>query len=300
MLRKALKIIRPLPLVPGEVPRFHGGSLWHSTVALNECTRLLQELHGHKHCQIYSPTKNRYHQNPFRQDKSYLDQPYSVTKLLTVALQDPDIVQIEYNTRGKYSGTKKEKKFDVAIGFPNKTAYYPYPMCSVIKFELDPTNQSKFYCEGKPTVLMRYTLSQDYTFQNIPGKVLHKFTNSSLPNHADCFFDRQNTTLDGSRTNPIYVYQYCNLTPVHLSSTTTNPPKPTSYKPNIFPRWGQGTNPKKRRCPRWGQRRNPKQRKCLRCGWGRNPKQRRYPRWGWGTNPKQRRCPRWGWGTNPK
>ena len=31
MLRKALKISRPLPLVSGEVPRFHGGSLWHST-----------------------------------------------------------------------------------------------------------------------------------------------------------------------------------------------------------------------------------------------------------------------------
>ena len=79
-------------------------------VALNECTRLLQELNGHKHCQIYSPTKNRYHQNPVRPDKSYIDQPYSVTKLLTVALQDPDIVEIEYNTKGKYSGTKIKKE----------------------------------------------------------------------------------------------------------------------------------------------------------------------------------------------
>ena len=31
MLREALKISSPLPLVSGEVPRFHGGSLWHST-----------------------------------------------------------------------------------------------------------------------------------------------------------------------------------------------------------------------------------------------------------------------------
>ena len=31
MLREALKISSPLPLVSGEVPRLHGGSLWHST-----------------------------------------------------------------------------------------------------------------------------------------------------------------------------------------------------------------------------------------------------------------------------
>ena len=31
MLRKALKISRLLPLASREVPRFHGGSLWHST-----------------------------------------------------------------------------------------------------------------------------------------------------------------------------------------------------------------------------------------------------------------------------
>ena len=101
---------------------------------------MLQELNGHKHCQIYSPSKNRYHQNPVRPDKSYIDQPYSVTKL-TVALQDPDIVEIEYNTKGKYSGTKIEKIFDVVIGFPNRTVYYPYPTCSGIKFELNPANQ---------------------------------------------------------------------------------------------------------------------------------------------------------------
>ena len=31
MLREALKISSPLALVSREVPRFHGGSLWHST-----------------------------------------------------------------------------------------------------------------------------------------------------------------------------------------------------------------------------------------------------------------------------
>ena len=69
--------------------------------ALNECKRLLQELYSQKESQIHNPTKNKYHQNPTKQDKSYIDQSYSVTKLLTVALNDPDIVVIEYNTRGK-------------------------------------------------------------------------------------------------------------------------------------------------------------------------------------------------------
>ena len=199
--------------------------------ALNECTRLLQELNSHKYCQIYSPPKSIYHQNPVRQDKSYIDQPYSVTKLLTVSLQDPDIVEIEYNTKGKHSGIKIEKKFDVAIGFPNRTGYYPYPMCSVIKFELNPANQKKFYSEGKPTVLMRYTLSQDYTLQNGPGKVFHKFTNSSLPNHADCFFNRQNTALNGNRTNPIFVYQYCNLPHCTCQAQQPAPPNQPSTNP---------------------------------------------------------------------
>ena len=34
MLREALEISRPLALVSREVPRFHGGSLWHSTPVL--------------------------------------------------------------------------------------------------------------------------------------------------------------------------------------------------------------------------------------------------------------------------
>ena len=42
MLREALKISSPPALVSREVPRFHGGSLWHSTsegfsVAFNKC-----------------------------------------------------------------------------------------------------------------------------------------------------------------------------------------------------------------------------------------------------------------------
>ena len=31
MLREAQKISRPLPLISRKVPRFYGGSLWHST-----------------------------------------------------------------------------------------------------------------------------------------------------------------------------------------------------------------------------------------------------------------------------
>ena len=33
--REALEISSPLAVISGEVPRFHGGSLWHSTPACN-------------------------------------------------------------------------------------------------------------------------------------------------------------------------------------------------------------------------------------------------------------------------
>ena len=105
-------------------------------MALNECQRLLQEFRQNQ-CQISNPTKNQYHQHPDRQDKSYLAELYSVTKLLTVALEDPDRGQIEYKNCKK-SGTKIEKKFDVLIGFAQYSGYSQYPYCSVIKFELDP------------------------------------------------------------------------------------------------------------------------------------------------------------------
>ena len=39
MLREAQKISRPLPLISGEVPRFHGGSLWHSTPESSICEK---------------------------------------------------------------------------------------------------------------------------------------------------------------------------------------------------------------------------------------------------------------------
>ena len=123
---------------------------------------------------------------------------------LTVALNEPDIVVIEYNTRGKYAATKIEKKFYVPIGFPNITYQYQFPTCSVIRFKLNPANQ-RYFSQGKLTVLKKYTISKDYTLQNGPGKVFHMFTNSSLPNHTNCFFDRTNCRLDGNRTNPIAV-----------------------------------------------------------------------------------------------
>ena len=129
------------------------------------------------------------------------------------------------------------------IGFPNSTYQNQFPTCSVIKFELNPADQLKFFSGGKPTVLMRYTVSQDYTLKNCPGKVFHTFTNSSLPNHADCFFDRTNTHLDRNRTNPITIYQNCNLPYCTCQAKQITPPKPTPYKPSIFPRWGRGTNP---------------------------------------------------------
>ena len=161
------------------------------------------------------------------------------------------------------------------IGFPN-TTYYPFPTCIVIKFKLNPADPKKFYCGGKPTVLMRYTVIQDYTLQNGPGKVFHTFTNSSLPNHTNCFFNRTNSHLDRNRTDPITIYQV--VTSPTAPVKGNNSPKPTPYKPSIFPRWERGTNPKQRRCPRLWR--------------GTNPKPNIFPIRGQGTNPKWTRCQR--------
>ena len=251
---------------------------------------------------------------------------YSITKLFTVALQDPDIVEIEYNTRGKYSGTKIEKKFDVPIGFPNKGGYFPYPMCSVIKFKLNPANQKNFYSEGKPTVLMRYTLSQDYTLQNGPGKVFHKFTNSSLPNHTHCFFDRQNTALDRNRTNPIYVYQYCNL-PQYTCQVQQPPPPnqpPTNPISSQSGDGGQTQNKGGAQSGDGGQTQNkggaqggdggqtqnkggaqggdggqPKTKEVPKVGTGKNPQISKVPNVGTGDKPKTNKVPKVGVGGSP-
>ena len=104
-------------------------------------------------------------------------------------------------------------------------------MCHVIKFKLDPATQTKYYCEGKPTVLTRYTLSEDYTLQNVTGKVVHQFTNSPLPNHANCFYDMQKTALNGNKKKPIKIYQVCNL-PNCTCQPQQLPPQPTPpYQP---------------------------------------------------------------------
>ena len=42
MLREALEISSPLPLISGEVPRYHGGSLWHTTPV----SVVLEEVHN--------------------------------------------------------------------------------------------------------------------------------------------------------------------------------------------------------------------------------------------------------------
>ena len=46
VLRKALKISRPLSLMSGEVPRFHGGLLWHSTLEQGVEAPLSSEDHN--------------------------------------------------------------------------------------------------------------------------------------------------------------------------------------------------------------------------------------------------------------
>ena len=282
-------------------------------MALNECRRLLQEL-NQKHCQIFSPAKNIYHQNPDRLDKSSIDQPYSVTKLLTVALQHPDIVQIEYNGKGKCSGTKIEKKFDVPIGFPQRIGYYPLPTCSVIKFKLDPANQSQYYCQGKPTVLTRYTLSQDYTFQNVPGKVFHQFTNSCLPNHAHCFYDMQNTALNGNRRNPIKIFQYCNFPnctcqaqqppppnqPPQTNPLQTNPLQTNPLQTNPLQTSPLQTNPLQTQyLLQVGMGDKPKTKEVPKVGMGDKPKAKEVPNVGMRDKPKKNEVPKVGMGEIP-
>ena len=148
-------------------------------------------------------------------------------------------------------------------------------------FELNPANQSKFYCAGKLTVLMRYTVHQDYTLQNGPGKVFHKFTNSCLPNHADCFFDRENSLLDGNRTDPITVYKNCNL-----PYCTCQVKQPTP--PNQLP-----TNPISSQGGGGGQTQN---KGGAQAGDGEKPKTKEVPNVGMGDKPKINKVPKVGVG----
>ena len=195
------------------------------------------------------------------------------------------------------------------IGFPNKSGYFPYPTCSVIKFELNPANQIKFYSDGKPTVLTRYTLSQDYTLQNGPGKVFHKFTNSSLPNHTNCFFDRQNTALDGNRTDPISIYTYCNLPqftcqvqqpPPQTNPLHTNPLQTNPLQTQYFPKVGTGDKPKTKKVPKVGTGAKPITKEVPKVGTGAKPKTKEVPKVGMGDKPKISEVPNVGTGDKPK
>ena len=149
---------------------------------------------------------------------------------------------INYNTRGKYKATKIEKKFDVLIGFPDITYQYQLPMCSVIKFEFNPPNL-RYFSQGKPTVLKRYIVSQNYTLQNGTGKVFHMFTNSSLSNHAECFFDRRNSCIDRNRTDPITVYEKCQL-PYCTCQGKQTTPQTNPLQTQDLPKVGIGDKPK--------------------------------------------------------
>ena len=283
-------------------------------MALHVCRRLLQEL-NQPLCQIYSPPKNQYHQNPDQLNKSYLDQPYSITKLLTVTLENPDRVQLEFNKKGKCSGNKIEKKFDVPIGFPQTSGYFPLPTCSVIKFKLDPATQSKYYSDGKPTILMRYRLTEDYTLKDVTGKVFHQFTNSPLPNHADCFYDMQNNALNGNRKDPIKIYKSCNfpnctckpqLPPPqtnlpyqpptnqpHTNQPHTNQPH-TNPKPSTISDWGQAQN--QGGAPSWDLGQAQNQGGAPSWDWGQAQNQGGAPSWYWGQAQNQGGAPSWDWG----
>ena len=141
---------------------------------------------------------------------------------------------------------------------------YPLPMCRVIKFEFNPPDP-RYSSQGKLTVRKRYTVSQNYTLQNGTGKVFYLFTNSSLPNHTECFFDRRISCIDGNRTDPITVYKKCQLPYCTCQGKqTTPPPKPTPYKPSIFPKWGRGQtqNPGSSQGGDGGQTQNPGSSQC--------------------------------------
>ena len=224
-------------------------------------------------------------------------------------MEHPDRVQIEYNQKGKCSGTKIEKKFDVLIGFPQTSGYFPLPTCSVIKFELDPATQSKYYCEGKLTVLMRYTLSQDYTLQNVTGKVFHQFTNSPLPNHAHCFYNRQKTALDGNRKNPIEIFQHCNLPnctcqlqqpPPQTKPPQTNSPQTNLLQTQYLLQVGMGDKPKTKEVPKVGTGDKPKTKEVPNVGMGDKPKTKEVPKVGMGDKPKTKEVPKVATGDKPK
>ena len=66
MLREALKISSPLALVSREVPRFHGGSLWHSTPGNREVGGFVNSAVNRTHepiilCIVYPNTRIKYY-----------------------------------------------------------------------------------------------------------------------------------------------------------------------------------------------------------------------------------------------
>ena len=205
-------------------------------------------------------------------------------------------MEIEYNTKGKKSGTKIEKKFDVVIGFSNITYQYQFPMCSVVKFELNPVDQQQFFCGGKLTVLMRYTVSQDYThFHTVHKQFFIKSCWLFL-------WQNKTPTLDGNRTNPIAVYQNCNLLDCTCQGKHDNPlPQTNPLQTQYLPKVGTGDKPKMKEVSKVGMGDKPNNKGSAQGGdGGQTQNKGGCLRWGQGTNPKQRRCPRWGWGKNPK
>ena len=269
--------------------------------------------------------KNQYHQNPDRLNKSYLDQPYSITKLLTVALENPDRVQLEFNKKGKCSGTKIEKKFDVPIGFPQTSGYYPFPTCSVIKFELDPATQSKYYSDSKPTILMRYTLSEDSKMSQEKSStssqtVLYQImltvstTGKKTPSTETEKTPLKSINIVTSQTAHVNRnYQPPKPTPPYQPPTNqphTNQP-PTNPIPSTILDWGQAQNQGGAPTWDWGQTQTkdvpqvgtgdkPKTKEVPQVWTGDKPKTKEVPKVGTGDKPKTKEVPQVGTGEKPK
>ena len=179
-------------------------------------------------------------------------------------------------------------------------------------FEFNPPDP-RYSSQGKLTVLKRYTVSQNYTLQNGTGKVFHMFTSSSLPNHAECFFDRRNSHIDGNRANPIMVYKKCQLPYCTCQGKQTTPqtnPLQTQDLPKVgmgdkpktqeIPKVGMGYKPKTQDLPKVRTGDKPKTQDLSKVGMGDKPKTQDFPKVGTGDKPKTQDLPKVGMGDKPK
>ena len=127
--------------------------------------------------------------------------------------------------------------------------------------------------------------------------MFHKFTNGSLPNHANYFYDRQNNLLDGNRTDPIHVYQYCNIPNCTCQVQQPAPPPPPQTNPlqtQEVLKVGMGDKPKIKEVPKVGTGDKPKTKEGPKVGTGDKPQISEVLNVGIGDKPKKNEVPKVG------